>query len=560
MLTAPETREMFPGLHGAELVDAFDAYKGALNDAPRRAGVDVVKAFEGVPASLSPVEQLEAVLGDDSIVKALSADTLGSLQTELQVARTAQADLFKDVTLTSPLSTGLVAYDLEAPAKMLTPRSTPLRNIIPRQSGQGLARKFKRITGISNLGVGGVSNLSPFISDSSTASFGSLTLRRGAKISYASDEKSISYQQMGLSDMVTWSAEFQGRGYQDIRQLSQTALLWASMHADELALLGARGTGSGFVGSISTPVAPTGAARNAGTGETGNSANIATLSIKVSARSLFGETLPSPVLSFGGLSAATGKVVDVTITDVNGALGYNVYVSTDATNYFFAGTTGYNLFTVNFTGGGTGGTINSGNAPLGAATDSDPNGFDGLAALLLDPTQSGYLTRLNAALSTSQPGIEYQNAFASMYDIASGGVLADPDTILMNGFDRKQLSEALKAGSTTPGYRLQIMQSEVDGVRLGSLVSHIVNEVTGKEVPITVHPRLPQGNSLIMSWTLPFPDSEIGSCYEYTLPQDYMAVDWPVIQHTYDASSYWLGALVPYATRWSGAICGIKKA
>jgi hypothetical protein len=55
--------------------------------------------------------------------------------------------LSKEWTLTNPVSTGLVPYDLEAPAKLLTPRPTPLRNSIPRVKGQGGARRFKVISG-----------------------------------------------------------------------------------------------------------------------------------------------------------------------------------------------------------------------------------------------------------------------------------------------------------------------------------------------------------------------------------------------------------------------------
>ena len=46
---------------------------------------------------------------------------------------------------------------------------------------------------------------------------------------------------------------------------------------------------------------------------------------------------------------------------------------------------------------------------------------------------------------------------------------------------------------------------------------------------------------------------------EATLWARTRAINWPVIQFTYDISSYWFGALVHYAPAWSGAIAGIKK-
>lgn len=570
MLHAPSIEELFPELHDpAARIDRFEEFKKALAAVPTYHGDDVSKALDGVkpaPTQISaPSEQLEQLIADGSpLAKAMSAEAIASIKTELEAAKAVEADILKDITLTSPLSTGLVAYDLEAPAKMVVPRATPLRNRVPRMPGMGTSRRYKRITGISNLGVGGVSNLSPFISDSSTASFGSLTLRRGAKISYASDEAAVIYKQAGLSDMVTWSAEFAGRGYQDIRELSKTSLLWASMHADELALLGARGTDTGYSGAITEPETWVAAVRTAGTGETGNTATLAHVYVRATALSVYGESTSADddELDVTGLAAVTGKVLDITITDVTGAVGYNVYAGTvsGAATCFYAGTGGYNVVTINFTGAGTGGCPSTGAiSSTTVNSTADANGFDGYLAILPDSTKSGYVKRLNAVLSTSGPGSEIQSAFAALYDIPSGGVLADPDEVMMNGFDRKQQSDALIAGSTTPGYRLTITQDEVGGVMLGSLVSGIYNEITGKSVPLTVHPRMPQGNALVLSHTMPFPDSEVGACVEYHLPQDYMAIDWPVIQHTYDVGSYWFGAPVFYAPKWSGYIGGIKK-
>src|SRR6202034_4089763 len=51
----------------------------------------------------------------------------------------------------------------------------------------------------------------------------------------------------------------------------------------------------------------------------------------------------------------------------------------------------------------------------------------------------GSNTRLNAALSTTNPGVELQTAFASLWDSVKGS----PDTVLCDGYDRLQLSNAL---------------------------------------------------------------------------------------------------------------------
>ena len=119
----------------------------------------------------------------------------------------------KEWTLTNPVSTGLVPYDLEAPAKLLTPRPTPLRNSIPRIKGQGGARRFKVISGFTGTGTGGQTTTQPGITESSTNSGpGGLAYVRGPYISYAGYDVTLNYVTTSLSDSVSWQAEYQGQG------------------------------------------------------------------------------------------------------------------------------------------------------------------------------------------------------------------------------------------------------------------------------------------------------------------------------------------------------------
>src|ERR1700733_2617378 len=62
--------------------------------------------------------------------------------------------LAKEFTLTNPVPTGLLAFDLEAPSKLLFPRSSPIRNSLPRLKGQGGSRRFKVINSITGSGTG----------------------------------------------------------------------------------------------------------------------------------------------------------------------------------------------------------------------------------------------------------------------------------------------------------------------------------------------------------------------------------------------------------------------
>ena len=512
------------------------------------------RMIEKVSTGLS---RLEDSIASPALMKGVDPAVLESIKVQIEQAKSVQADLAKDFTLTSPLSTGFVPFDLEAPSKHLTPRPTPLRNRIARVSGQGTSRRYKRLTGFTGTGTGGVGNTWPGITDTSTATFGSsLTLNRGPKISYASDEKTIPYKQFSLSDSVPWSAQFSGQGFEDIRQLSQTSVLYSSMLMEERMLLGARGTDSGFSGALAAPTSLSATARAAAPGEVGLTAG--RYWIKVTTEGQFGESVLSASLNIDNVTS--GQVVDITGTIPGGGLGMRVYAAQVAaagadpgdTAKFFQGRTGYKTFSL----GAASNVITTGVAAstITADTTAYATGYDGILSYLGDSTQSGYLIRLDAPFSSSNPGAEYQTAFASLYN----SVKADPDEILFNGSDRKQLSDLLKTASSS-NYRLTVSQSEIGGVTIGDVITAIQNEVTGKVVQMTVHPWLVQGNTPILSWTLPIPDTNVGNVFQVVNVQDYMSVQWPVVQFSYDVSSYWYGALICYAPAWCGLIQGIKQ-
>jgi hypothetical protein len=576
-----------------EVVTRLEALKDSLNKAPNSQG-GFIPNLPGYQAPApNPLAELQKAVDNyesmpAELLKGVGiSDVVSSLKQQLA---TATPDIVKDFTLTSPLSTGYVAYDLEAPAKLLTPRPTPLRNTLPRTKGIGTARRYKRITGFTGTGTGGVGNLRPGITDTQTQAFGSVNYVRGPKISYAGDESAVPYLQFSLSDQVPWSAQFSGQGFQDIRQLSQTSLMYASMLMEERLLLGGRGTASGFQGALTAPGTPTVTTRTAVVGgETGNTANIASFTVYVSAVTIFGETLATASAANTTLSATTNKVADVVLgASVPGAIGYKVYLSTSGTiaTSFPCALTIYGsgtaiqatvfgnqvstlaiasatagAVTINFTGGGTGGAPSVGQNAAGAgstysttATDSSALDYDGILTVA-NGTNSGYTKVLNSTFS-SNPGNEYNQAFAYLWD----NVKADPDLILLAGTDRKQLSDQIKLNSNTSAYRISLTRDEAHDATIGAMVTGLQNEVTGKMVDLTVHPWLPQGISPILSLEMPIPDTEVSSCWEVVNVQDYMAISWPVTQFAYEASTYWYGTFICYAPAWQACLSGIVKA
>ena len=75
----------------------------------------------GLTPAQDPTQALEAL----AATKSLAPDALAGLNNAIASQRLALQDMQKDITLTSPLSTSFAAFDLEAPAKLLTPRPTP---------------------------------------------------------------------------------------------------------------------------------------------------------------------------------------------------------------------------------------------------------------------------------------------------------------------------------------------------------------------------------------------------------------------------------------------------
>jgi hypothetical protein len=511
-----------------------------------------------------PVKQLESL----ALSKSLTPDALSSLQSALTSQRGAMGDINKEITLTNPLQTSFAAFDLEAPAKMLTPRPTPLRNRIPRKKGIGTSRRVKRITAYTGTGTG-AGNQWPGIVETTQNNFapGSSTpleLIRGPQITYVADDLVLPYNSYSLSDQVSFDANFSGMGYQDLRQLSSTSTLYATMLMEERMMLYARGTASPYSGALSAVTGIVASSPAAGVGQTALAAAVYYIYITANAGisgSGFGESIVSAVASE---TVASGDVLGLTWTAVTGAIGYNIYVgtATGTANCKYVGTAqgnsaviqgaaALNLVGDNFAFSTTGAAASRANAD----TSAYATGYDGIIPTVLGPNTGFNNNRNGAAFSTSNPGVEYQTVFYNLYN----DVKADPDQILINGADRKQLSDAIKNGSTA-NYRINLQQTDAGNYVGGTTIGALYNEITGKMVDITVHPWLQQGVSPVMSYTLPIPDTEVSDVWAAVNVQDYMGIQWPVVQFTYDFSTYFRGTFFCYAPAWNGAVSGIGNA
>jgi hypothetical protein len=325
-------------------------------------------------------------------------------------------------------------------------------------------------------------------------------------------------------------------------------------------MLMSRGTASGYSGALAAPTVTLGAT-NAATGQVGLAASTTFYVYVTSDAGSFGESVLSTVVSQATSSGS--QVLNITVGAVTGALGYKVYVGTTtgaANAHFvgrFTGTTAtlQGAASTNTLGNNlvfnTTGTLAS---TISGDTSAFATGYDGILPTVLG-ANSGYNNAINTTFSTSNPGVEFQNVFSSLYN----SVKADPDEILLNGADRKQLSDAIKNGSTA-NYRINLAQTDTGDYVGGATIGALHNEITGKLVNLTVHPWLPQGVAPVLSYTLPIPDTEVSDVWAAINVQDYMGIQWPVTQFAYEFSTYYRGTFFCYAPAWNGAVSGIVSA
>jgi hypothetical protein len=508
------------------------------------------------------VSTFQRLLGQDTINKALGESQLAGIRAALAD----QGTISKDITLTSPVSTGMVLYDLKSPAEFLVPVETPIRNRFPRTKGTGTSFRYKQITGMTNAQTtSGAGVLHPGITDATQTNFANpgsanaLYFNRPPKITWTGIDVNKAYYQFGLSDEVTWSAYFAGVDFQDPRQLSQSGVLYASMLAEERMAIEGRGPSAGsagYGGALADPTVTLSQAA-AGAGQTAIPGT-PTVYVWVAANSGFasgGVSNPTsriPVAATGtAMVLVAGNVITGTVTATgNQGAVYDVYVGSaaGAANAFYYGT-----FSGTFVVQGTIPTTGTAANAVVADQSFQANGYDGLLAICTGST-AGYRKFLNGSFSTANPGTEFQTAFGAMY----AANLANPDEVFLNSYDRVQLSDLLKIAGTT-GLRMVYNAEDKGSKILGDIVGGLQNEHTSKMVNLTVHPYLVQGVAPIVSHQLPFPNSQVPACFEFRNVQDYMGISWPQLQLSYDFSSYWYGTFFCHAPAWQGCITGITK-
>jgi hypothetical protein len=414
---------------------------------------------------------------------------------------------------------------------------SPLRNKLPRTQGQGLSYRAKVVTGVSGSQTGSSGGQFVDIAIPELVGGGSnmnnWPLNLPASGNQDSVDLNVPYRFMGLSENVSWLAQFAGQGFEDVSALANLVLLQEYMLNEEAQIIAATST------ALTTPSAPIGTARNANAGETALSGTITnnTVDIKVTAANWYGETAPSSVTAVTSVTSGT-SVVDVQIAPVAGALWYNIYVTvgtSPGTYHRMVANVGGLNYTLQGAVPTTGVAIPA--ADTGTFSTLRPEGLvpviaghsQGSTQVYPSGWQGGYINQsVGDTLKTSV----VNTALQGLWD-GTGAYRADPAELIGEGSDISRLSNDIVQSGNATNYRLFVDQGEAPGIRAGAAVSEFINPVTRSIVRIVVHPWLPQGTVLYMSYTLPFSWSNVANAWEYNLVQDYLSISWPVIDATF---------------------------
>lgn len=460
---------------------------------------------------------------------------------------------------------GLVPFDLLAPSRLIYPMYTVFRNKLPRPQGQGTSRIEKVFTGISGSQTGGQGVVDISIPELVQSGAGLSSSQWPLNLPPAGSQTEVTlnvpYKFFGMTESLSWLAQFAGQGFEDISALANLILLQQFMLGEEYQMI------AGSSVALSAPTIVSLTARTAGSGETTVGAN-ANFTVFVTATNFYGETVAAQSST---ISTSSGQVVDLTATLPAGGQQFNIYVSTNASP------TRANAWLVKSGVGGTKFTIQgtlptSGSNPPAADTGTGNNNrMEGLIPTLTGKSassgvypsnwQGGYV---NSNVGTHLSYNALYTALQGLWDGAQGAgnnpgaFRADPAEIVGEGGDIMRLSNDVISQGAATNYRLFLDQPDVGGVRVGAAVSEFQNPITRSVLKLVVHPWLTQGTAMLMSYQLPQTWSNVANAWEMTVVQDYMSIAWPVVDATFRYSIFMYGAMVAHAPQYSGILQGLQ--
>lgn len=466
-------------------------------------------------------------------------------------------------------STGLVWYDLQAPAKNMIPVITPLRNKIARVSGNGgTATHWNAVTAINTAALRG------FVPEG----------KRNGAVATTVEAKSASYKTLGLEDTVSFEAELAAVNFEDVRAMTAQRLLWATMIEEELAILGGNnGVALGTVGTVTGARAASGGTIAASGG---------TYKARCVALSLYG---------YLASSLANGVVQDVAVTTVDGQSftygGGSSQKSAEVSVAGFSGSTNTLSLSVDVVTGavayawyvddGAGGaltlqaitTINS------VLLTSLTTGYQNVTAITKDASQNAYAfdgilyqawTSGSGAYIANQATGTAGTGTPLTTDTAGG--IVEIDALLKSRWDNYRLSptviyanaqeiknitaKVLASSGATYNFSITNPGAGVGNITAGSIVGNYLNKFAmggNQMIPLMLHPYVPAGTLIAVTENLPYPINNVPNVMEMKLRRDYYQMEWPLRSRQYETGVYCDGVLAHYFPPSIGIITNIAN-
>lgn len=473
------------------------------------------------------------------------------------------AELAKAWTQSSSATTGLTAYDLEAPAKLLYPVITPLRNAIPRVSGKGgIQANWKAITGINT------GNISAGVSEGN----------RGGVVATSQADYLAAYRGIGLEDYVTFEADYAAEGFDDAKARAVQGLLRALMIQEEKIILG--GNTSVLLGTTPTPTLST-----VTTGGTMAAITWSVICIALTLQGYLASTVVGGVVSsavrtnadgssdtVGGGAARKSAAATQVTTGTTSTLSMSVAAVSGAVAYaWFWGAGGSELLgaitTIN-SNIATAAAVGTQNASVHEASDASLNAlvFDGLLYQAFKSGSNAYLKQMaTGTVGTGTPLTAGADGTITEFDVALqsfwDNYRLSPSTIWVSAQEMNNIRKKVLTGAAAAAQRFvfDVSQGELKG---GSLVKAYLNPFTmegAKEIPIKIHPNMPAGTVFFDTDEIPYPLSNVSNVKQIRTRRDYYQIEWPIKTRKYEYGVYADEVLQNYFPPAFGVITNIAN-
>ena len=500
----------------------------------------------------------------DQLVSALAAPS-ESISRDILMKAGVSSDVLEKTISTG---TGLVAYDLQAPAKNLYPVATPIIKRLPRVGGGiGVATNWRQVNAINGSGYDNMG----WVPEG----------QRAGQMSYSTSNKAASFVTIGEEDAATFEAIHAGRTFEDIQARMSMRLLQKVMLKEEMAVL----AGNNSL-QLGTPATPTLSASGAG-----GTLGAATYSVYCVALTLEGyrnssvsggialtKTITGAdgktfVLNGGSSNksaAATqavtsGQTLFMSTTAILGAAGYAWFAGASGSEYLQSITT---INSASFSAP----LLGSGQLASAVTQDSSTNttAFDGLLTTAFKAGNNAYVKTL--ATGTSGTGT---------FLTASGrGSVNEIDDMLLNMWNNYQVSPTVlyvnaqelknitaKVLTNASGPLLQYTQDPSAGqygLTAGGVIEYYYNPFLldgGQKIPIKIHPMVAPGTVIGWCESLPlqYQSNEVPNVAEIKTRTDYYQLDWPLVTRQRQIGVYAEETLAVYAPFAMGIINNISN-